>query len=42
MAEKINRIKSNNNNNNNNNKLSLINDTIVTHDNINYSKINKT
>ena len=41
MAEKINRIKSNNNNNNNN-KLSLINDTIVTHDNINYSKINKT
>lgn len=38
MAEKINRIKSNNNNN----KLSLINDTIVTHDNINYSKINKT
>jgi hypothetical protein len=40
MAEKINRIKSNNNNNNN--KLSLINDTIVTHDNINYSKINKT
>lgn len=39
MAEKINRIKSNNNNNN---KLSLINDTIVTHDNINYSKINKT
>lgn len=37
MAEKINRIKSNNNN-----KLSLINDTIVTHDNINYSKINKT
>lgn len=42
MAEKINRIKSDNINNNNNNKLSLIDDTIVTHDNINYSKINKT
>lgn len=40
MAEKTNRIKSDNiNNNNNNNKLSLIDDTIVTHDNINYSKI---
>lgn len=38
MAEKINRIKSDNINNNNN-KLSLIDDTIVTHDNINYSKI---
>lgn len=43
MVEKINRIKSDNinNNNNNNNKLSLIDDTIVTHDNINYNKINK-
>ena len=38
MAEKINRIKSDNINNNNN-KLSLIDDTIVAHDNINYSKI---
>ena len=38
MVEKINRIKSDNINNNNN-KLSLIDDTIVTHDNINYSKI---
>ena len=42
MAEKTNRIKSDNiNNNNNNNKLSLIDDTIVTHDNINYSKIRR-
>lgn len=43
MVEKINRIKSDNinNNNNNNNKLSLIDDTIVTHDNINYNKISK-
>ena len=40
MAEKTNRIKSDNiNNNNNNNKLSLIDNTIVAHDNINYNKI---
>ena len=37
MTEKINRIKSDNINNNN--KLSFIDDTIVAHDNINYSKI---
>ena len=40
MVEKINRIKSDNINNNNN-KLSLIDDTIVAHDNINYNKISK-
>lgn len=38
MAEKTDGIKSDNINNNNN-KLSLIDATIVTHDNINYNKI---